>query len=126
MPTTRTLMRYFVKPLLPNHPDIVHKGIFLHVKPIRHVARFILIDRTGGSPRSILWCADALFNLYGYLDLQYGGPLYRDGLWYLGDPTAPSLFVSEAETKALPSLRVLDTLERFHAFATGELDEWPW
>lgn len=126
MPTVRTLLRHFVKPLLAKHPDIVQKGICLYLRPVHHVARVILIDRTGGSSRVIRWGVSSLLSFRGGMQFQYGGPLYRGGLWYLDDPTAAALFLVEAESKALPSLRALDTLERFHTFATYGFEEWSW
>ena len=123
MTTARQVKRLF-GPLLTRHDDLYLNGHWLMVKPVRHVLRGILIERTGEAGRFRPWWA------VGYLcepaetiPLNWATRIRQPGdnqLWFWDDPTIGRDLFAAIEEQALPRLRAIQTLDDFVTFASDK------
>jgi len=143
--TTLRQIKALVAPLLARHDDLVLVGNTVILKPLRHVLRGILIDRTGEAarcrPRTT--CSE-LFVKTTRIPLGASEFLsHPTGLWWINDPSVGETLAEVAERDALPKLRAVETIRDYvplvtidhpraramyaatyalYAFALGELD----
>ena len=123
--TTAAQVKKLVRPLLTRHADLALVGRWIFLTPIHHFARAILIDRTIGpeyfNPR---WAVVHLFEWRRFFMLDWGELLgnetsVRPGLWKISDPNVDLALCREIESKALPALRAIDSLEKYIGFVSG-------
>jgi hypothetical protein len=134
--TTATQIKKFVQPVLERNTDLVLEGQWLHLKPIEHILRTILFDRTGAAncfcPRLAVMI---LFEPGTIIDIKYGemfsGP--QGYAWYWDDPGMPSNLLNVIECYALPFLRSIETIDDFveytsfpDRFRNAELPAFPY
>lgn len=124
--TTAAQIRKLVKPLLERHSDLFLSGQWIYIKPVRHIARAILIDRTGEASRfrprwAVIFLCEPSTKSFG---LNWGGMLYNPspdtGLWKWDAPSLQDDLFAVVENAALPLLRPVETLDDFAAFASRE------
>ncbi len=119
--TTAAQIRRELTPLLERHPDLALVGRYIVVKPVTHVLRAVLIDRTGiadaFNPR---WFAMHLFELTTWAHLTWGELLFRKshGNWKWSKPDAVPILCEEIETNALPQLRAMTSLHTYLNFVS--------
>lgn len=126
--TTAREIRDLVRPLLERNSDLALVGKnFLWFRPIGHVGRLILLDRTGRAtcfavrwhlteffmPETHRWdslgrCNEQISRSNGF----YGGTG-----WYWTDPTIREDVITRVEADALSVLRPLDTTRKCLEFA---------
>jgi hypothetical protein len=125
--TTAAQIKRLVRPLLARHDDLVLKGQWIFLRPVHHVARFILIDRTGEAARfRPRWGATPLVDRTDVLSIGWGAMLSHPVgvLWMWDDPTIQDALIEVVESQALPHLRALETLDQFVAFSSSR-DRFP-
>jgi hypothetical protein len=134
--TTAAQIKKLVKPLLQRHSDLALVRRWLFVKPVRHFARGILIDRQLDPekfrPR---WAVMHLFEVRRSIHLNWGELLYnegaaRPGSWRITEPDIGTALLREIETHALPVLRAMKSLDDYLAFVSQhyfrhQLFDWP-
>lgn len=120
--TTQRQIRDIVAPLIERHSDLALVGPFLIIKPVRHVANSIMIDRT--SSADVFRPQTASTDLLGKRDhfaLGTGEWLYRrEGpgpIWRWSDPTMPEDFLRIVECDVLPRLRCIRSLSDYYEYA---------
>ena len=121
--TTLGQIKGMLGPFVERHPDLYPIGPWLIVKPVHHVVRGILIDRTGDADRfQPRWAIVNLCDPLHSFPLDWGELLYRPehGLWKWSDPSATADLLQIVEEVALPVLRPLETLESFSAFVNSD------
>jgi hypothetical protein len=118
--TTALQVKKLMGPLLERNPDLVLDGRWLHLKPVHHVLRTLLIDRTGlannFTPR---WAVIVLFRPTEQIDLKYGQMLAGRRGWSWDDPEMPSELCTAIENDALRQMRKIQTIEDFVEFASS-------
>lgn len=126
--TTVAQVKRLVRPLLERHPDLVLVGRWIYLKPIRHFARAILIDRTSKADRfSPRWTVIHLFEVRRSFTLNWGDFLVdpipgRSGIWWpLDAPGIGDALCEAIEKQALPWLRMMSTFELYLAFVSQNL-----
>src|SRR5581483_10676377 len=134
--TTAAQIKELVKPLVERHSDLALVGRWIFVKPVHHFGRAILIDRTSDpgefNPR---YAVIHLFEWRRSFSLSWGDYLYderslRPGIRRINAPDAASSLFEQIETKALPLLRAMKTLDDYlryvdqHLFR-HHLFDWP-
>ena len=117
--TTLRQIKALCAPLLERHADLALVDWLLLVKPIRHVAHAVAIDRTSSAnvfqPRT----ASTILNVrLRDFPLNTGNLLYRNEsgegmLWLWSDPSMPNDFIQIVERDALPRLRAIRTIEDY-------------
>jgi hypothetical protein len=124
--TTVRQIKKLVAPLLARHGDLALVKDIIVVRPVHHLLRFVLIDRTSDAnefnPR---WSVTYLFRWLDHLPLGRGEVLYRPGpgLWWLSDPEISEMLVKVVERDALPKLRGMRTLQDYLDFIRPEEPE---
>src|SRR5262245_11461120 len=120
--TTKAQIRGLVQPLLERHPDLVLDGQWLYLRPVRHVLRTLLFDRTGQAAQfRPTWAVMILFSQNDMIDIKYGERLGPGGrlrgelgnLWYWDDPRMPEVLFDVVENEALPAMRAIKTIDDF-------------
>lgn len=122
MPTAAQVKK-LLKPLLEKHRDLVMLGRGIHVTPIRHISRMVLVEPTSNANR----CRPRYF-----VGLLAQGPMSpwhaflkhpppEPALWFWDDPNTVPYLIDAIETQALPILRATGSLEAFE-----KLTESPW
>ena len=103
---TAAQLKRLVAPLLKQRGDLAFIDRMLIVRPVRHVLRAILLDRTGDRARFAV--RPILMPIYHphFLNLSWGWPISRpDGWSYAIDqPDAQDFLIAELEQRALPRL----------------------
>ena len=119
--TTARQIKKSLAPLVERHDDLVLKGPWLYLKPVRHLLRAVLIDRTGEAARfRPRWAVMSLCVPQRVFPLNWGAMISRPGtnkLWFWDDPSLQADLLAAIEEQALPRLRMLKTLGDFVAFA---------
>ena len=131
--TTASQVKRALKPLLLRHPDLALVNRTIVVKPVRHVLRGILIDRTGNVDRfTPKWFAVHLFEQLHFTPLSWGSEIHRrsPSLWRWSNPQDLPLLFEKIETEALPQLQTISTIDSFADFVSAhrfrhQLFEWP-
>jgi hypothetical protein len=118
--TTLRQIKGLVAPLLDRHADLALIGPFLVVKPVRHVANAIIINRS--SSADVFGPLTASTDLLGKVDYFGLGTGFtfrgRTGfLWRWSNPGISEEFLRIAEAEALPRLRSMGGLEAYYAYA---------
>jgi hypothetical protein len=140
--TTKGQIKKLVRPLLERHPDLVLDGQWLYLKPVRHVLRTLLFDRTGEAAHFVpRWAVMILFDPSEIIDIKYGERLGPGGrlrgehgnLWYWGDPRMPEVLFDVVENEALPAMRRIESIDDFvdytsfpDRFRNAELPGFPY
>jgi hypothetical protein len=125
--TTVAQVRRLVKPLLDRNTDLELVGRWIFVKPVRHFARSILIDRTlDPAEFQPKWAVVHLFQVRRSFSLDWGEELYNEasanrGPWRMVDPATSSALLDQIEERVLPILRAMKTLDDYLAFVSGHL-----
>jgi hypothetical protein len=134
--TTIAQVKKLVQPLLARHSDLALVGRWIYVKPVRHFARTILIDRMLDPDRfNPRWAVVHLFEARTFFPLDWGEYVdneasLRPQIWRASDPETASAMISQIEGKVLPVLRAMTTLDDYLAFVSRhffrhKLLEWP-
>jgi hypothetical protein len=125
--TTAAQIKKLVKPFLERHADLVLDGQWFYLKPVHHLLRTILFDRTGQAvqfkPR---WAVITLFRPTNNIDLKYGSMLRgtKTKLWYWNDPEMPAALFDAIENQALPAMQSIETLDDFVKFTSDPDRFW--
>lgn len=124
--TTARHFKKLAEPLLARHADLVLVDGWILIKPVRHLLRGIIIDRTGSA--GIFQPAWAVVHLCEPLDtfpLNWGERVHRlsPGNWRWDDPMVPDEFYGIVERETLPFISGVETLDDYVAF-TGR-DRFP-
>jgi hypothetical protein len=114
--TTAADVKWAMRPLLDRHDDLVVMGRMLVILPVRHVVRFICIDREldpdGFEVRTAMNLT--FLNLVGGWPLSGGWPLrIPKRRWLKSDPESIELLRNIIEHEALPALRAIKTIDDF-------------
>jgi hypothetical protein len=120
MTTLRQVKRLLI-PLIRRNGDLAPYGRWLILKPVRHVLRGILIERTGEASRFRPWWA--VSHLCDPLDsfpLNWATMIHRGGLWQWENPTIQEELFEAIEQQALPTLRAIESLADFVEFASSK------
>jgi hypothetical protein len=112
--TTAAQVKKAVKPLLDRHPDLAISDRWIIVKPVRHIVRGLIIDRTRDrdvfNPR---WCVMHLFDVRRTIFLNWGFEIYqpqKKGLWLWSNSTSVPTLLGVIEEDVLPKLRAIQTI----------------
>lgn len=125
--TTKKQINGLFARLIERNPDLVRLDQFVVLKPLRHVMRSVMIDRTSDADYpQLLWSLGHLFNPGGgYQGIclerfytAHGAPSY----W--SEPGMPDAFVAACENKILPLLRGVTTIEELTRFRSREAPEF--
>ncbi|MGO4403786.1 hypothetical protein AB4Z10_05900 [Bosea sp. RAF48] len=116
--TTKKQIRKLLDTVAARHDDLIVRGPFLVLAPLRHVLRSISIDRSSDANHpSFYWHIGHAFNPFGSLQglccdifwLPKGGPRF----W--SDAGFTEAFVETVEQRILPMLRRVQTIDdMFH------------
>ncbi|MGV3633125.1 MAG: hypothetical protein ACO1NY_02170 [Pseudorhodoplanes sp.] len=120
--TTQRQIKNLFGPLLEQHSDMALVGPFLILKPVRHVANSVMIDRTSSAdvfrPRT---ASIALLGKLDYFGLGTGDLLYRvkgpGAIWRWSNPSVGEDFLRVVENEALPLLQGIRSLQDFYNYA---------
>lgn len=118
--TSQRQVRQLLVPLVEKHPDLALVGRWLYLKPVRHLLRGILIERTGEADRFRPWWAVApLCEPERAFPLNWATMISSSArrLWFWQDEEISTDFAAALEEQALPQLRAIATLDDFMAFA---------
>jgi hypothetical protein len=119
MTTVRKAKRV-LSPLLERHNDLAIVGPWLMLKPVRHLLRGVVIDRTGEASRFMpRWAVMSLCEPRATFPISWGGMIKRKGLWEWESQTLQSDLITAIEEQALPPLRAIRSLDDFFAFASS-------
>jgi hypothetical protein len=133
--TTAAQVKKLVQPLLDKNPDLTWLGRQIYLKPVRHFARAVLIDRLldpdGFRPQ---WAVVHLFQYRNSFPLSWGEWLAKPsgemrGSWRMYDPDVAAQLIESIERDALPILRAMQTLDDYLAYVSAnrfrhKLYEW--
>lgn len=118
--STIAQMKVVAAPLLARNPDLVFHKRFLFLKPIHHIARFVLLDGTSGEgdfmPRA--GCVP-LFEKREHIILNHAPRVRRPRaafLWCVFDQGITDDLIEALETNVLDRLRAIQSTEDFIAF----------
>ena len=116
--TTAAQVKQLVQPLMHRNPDLALVGRLVVIRPVHHILRGILIDRSL-DPKSFVpnWSAVLLFEPNAHFHLFWGTRLR--GRWDLGNSNLPIKLAQTIEQEALPVLRQISTIDDFVRFADG-------
>ncbi len=118
--TTQRQVKTLLSPLLEAHTDVELVGRWLYLKPVRHLLRAILIERTGEADRFRPWWVVApLCEPEETFPLNWATPITSQArrLWFWKDDDMSVDLAAAIELRALPNLRSIATLDDFVAFA---------
>ena len=120
--TTISDVKKLIAPLLERHHDLALVNRKLIIKSVRHVLRFVCIDRRSDP---FTFAADTAVNLsflnFGGWSLSGGRMLYIPGrLWDTRDPESLQLLRDMIEFEALPELRAINTIDDFVAHRSND------
>jgi len=127
--TTAAEVKKLVQPLLDQNSDLAWVGREIYVKPVRHFARTILIDRisdpNGFRPQL---AAAHLFDGNGAFPLNWSRWLQKPsgpmpGSWRMQDPNVARMLIETIEADALPYLRAMTSLDDYLAH-TSRFGGW--
>jgi hypothetical protein len=119
--TTARQIRRLLLPLVERHDDLVLKGQWLMLKPVRHVLRGVLIDRTGEARRfRSYWAVLHLCEPHDTFPFTWGNRIYGSGHWEWEASTLQEELFQAIEQQALPPLRAIQSLADFVEFASSK------
>jgi hypothetical protein len=117
--TTAAQVSKALQPILDRHSDVALVERWLNVKPVRHVFRGVLVDRTSQRNRfEPRWSVVHLFELRSSAFFNWGSsqvppyllPPFR-GLWEWSRPDVAPALQDVVEKDALPKLRSIDCID---------------
>jgi hypothetical protein len=117
-------IRKLLKPLLARHPDLFMVGRDIFVRPIRHISRAIILDRTSDPTRFAptyhvsMTCHWIMIQWHRQLKHAPPGSV----IWRWNHPDMPESLFTAIEDQALPALRAASTFADVEAFAAQN----PW
>ncbi len=113
--TTLRQVRRLVTPLIERNADLVLVRQTVVIKPVHHILRGIMIDRTSDKTRCRpRWIATELFTKHDFIPVGLGELLsHPDGLWWLSDPKLPAALADIIERDALPKLRRIEKIRDY-------------
>jgi hypothetical protein len=119
--TTVAQVKQAVEPLLKRNPDLALVGRLIVLKPVQHILRGIIIDRSL-DPRLFVpsWAVTFLFWPRANFPLNWGQRIYGSGAWDLDEKPLPELLCHAIEEQALPLLRPVRTIDDLVAFASAK------
>jgi hypothetical protein len=131
--TTIAQVRRLLAPLLERHDDLTLIGRWLHVRPVSHFVRGVLIDRMTDSDLVVpRWAVAHLFEPRRFIPLGWGDFIgdAKPERWRMSDPSMPEAFGRTVEDVALPVLRGVNTFENYLSLVSvsrfrHQLFEWP-
>ena len=132
--TTARQIRKLAEPLVARHSDLVFLENRLMLKPVRHVLRGVLFERSGEARRFYpTW-----FVMHSFQPLRSFADTWTERIrhhghntWAWDDPLMPADFHAVIEEQTLPFLRGIKTLDDFVAltgrdrFLLNSLDAFP-
>ena len=126
--TTVRQVKKLLTPFAVGHDDLELVGRWLYLKPVRHLLRGVVIDRTGEAARfRVFWATMSLCEPRHSLPLNWGGQVYPNRLWQWSNPSLEEDLYQAIEEQALPALRAIQTLDDFFTFASNRerFGLWP-
>ncbi|MFG1426296.1 hypothetical protein [Roseixanthobacter glucoisosaccharinicivorans] len=108
--TTLREVKRLLSPLLDNNKNLALVGRVVVIRPITHILKGIVIDRTSMADCFQVWLSQMLLcGKYDYFTFNSDNPVYppRGGLWLLSDPGISKTVCDRIEEVALPRLRAL-------------------
>jgi hypothetical protein len=126
--TTVRQVKKLLAPLAARHDDLELVGFTLYLKPVRHLLRGVIIERTGEAGRfRVPWAIMSLCEPRHSLPLNWGANVYPNRLWLWSNPTLQDDLYQAIEEQALPALRAIATLDDFFTFASNRerFGLWP-
>jgi len=127
--TTVRQVKKLLTPLAARHDDLEVVGRWLYLKPVRHLLRGVVVDRTSSANWfRVRWATMSLCEPRHSLPLNWGGQVYpTEGLWFWSNPSLQDDVYHAIEEQALPALRAIQTLDDFFAFASDRerFGLWP-
>jgi hypothetical protein len=132
--TTARQIRKLVEPLVARQGDLAFIENRLLLKPVRHILRGILFERSGEARRFyptwfVMHSCQPLRNFADTWTERVRHHGHR--IWQWDDPLMPADFYAVIEEQTLPFLRGIDTLDHFVAvtgrgrFLLNSLDAFP-
>jgi hypothetical protein len=124
--TTARQVKKLLNSVVEHFEDLAVSGRWLIVKPVRHVAWGIVIDSTGEAARfRPFWAVVDLCEPREKFPLNwgqmFGHPTHKTHrLWFWDDPTIHDGLIEALQTRVLPLLRPIETLDDFVTFASSE------
>jgi hypothetical protein len=118
--TTAAEVRTLVAPIVARHDDLVLIKRRLIIKPVRHLLRFVNIDRTGDKDGvNPFWNIDNLARPDGGLGLGIGSSWFPNVGYYFSksQPDLAERLRAGIEDFALPTLRPVLTIADFNRYA---------
>ncbi|HQS08329.1 MAG TPA: hypothetical protein PLK13_05835 [Xanthobacteraceae bacterium] len=106
--TTAREIKKIVAPIIDRNPDLSLIGRVLIIKPVHHVLRGVVFNRTSDADCfEIVLSIMILFNRHDDFNLLMGGDIYppRKGLWLMSNKNIADDVCAKIEQEALPRLR---------------------
>lgn len=120
--TTQAQVKKLVKPLLERHSDLALVGHLIVVKPLRHVLRAIIIDRTSNAAYfRPAWFVDHLLEDHHAFHITWGSRVYgaKRVNWTFSNAGVGDDLLEAAERGLLPILRAISNLESLYTIAAA-------
>lgn len=119
--TTKKQINRLLGELVERNPDLARSDRFVIIKPLRHVLRSISIDRSITADTPQLLCSighffDPTANRQGITLDRFFTARGAPHRWT--EPGMPAAFFEACETRILPKLRGVDTIEDMLRFRT--------
>lgn len=118
--TTLAQVKRSVRPLIEKNGDLSHQGQWLILKPVRHILRGVVFDRTrGANAFRVKWAVWHAFERLKSFPLNWSEPIRPPiipGLWEWSNTNVQAELIEEIERHALPILRSIETIDDFLAF----------
>jgi hypothetical protein len=118
--STTAQMKLVAAPLLEKHDDLVLRGRFLFLKPVRHVIRFILLDGTSGTtdfrPRAGAYIAFEKSDRININFSTYMRHPARGSVWPVFETNHEYSFAEAVSSTVLPQLRSIESIYDFVKF----------
>jgi hypothetical protein len=121
--TTATQIKRLIKPLLQRYGELALIGQWIVLKPVHHVVRGVLIDRSWEANRfRPTWAVVDLVERLEVFPINWGQQFAHptNGSWKWDDPTIQEALIEALEQEVLPLLRPIVSLDDFVGFATDE------
>lgn len=124
--TTAAQVKKLVKPLLERNADLAVVGHLVVVKPLRHVLRAVIIDRTGEANYFVpKWFVDHLLEEHHAFHISWGTRLYgaKRSDWRFSNTCVADDLAEGVERGFLPFLRAVANLESLRTIAAAHWGE---
>ena len=112
--TTMTQIKKVIKPILEKHNDLAFQGGIVVLKPVHHLVRGIILDRTSDATRfSLRWGVIHSFRSSPVFSTGFGAELFPRMRWSWNNPNLSNDLIRALETEALPRLRNIQSLNDY-------------